>query len=592
MNIEHNTDDKSDAFFDPASGELLDSRQPKHLKAWAEPDEAAVLSTCEHLIKFGNSNRHLDDDFYDYRLSVYSIIFSLMGHGRGRKWVHERLSELKGYDPDKLTEELILSSAIIPGPYTSDEMLLHSEIMCKACLAGEATSPITIKPWDYIETEGSGFWQVTYDKAGSIKSRSPCYDDLYKKWQMTHKHATLTDTGLIYTFNGSFWEQRTTNDVKGFVQALMDPKPRDVNRREFLSTVLSENLMPSDWLQDSTEGFINLSNGVFNITKGELQEHSSEFGFRYELPYAYDPEARCPKFMSFLDDVTIGRKDVQRVIIEFMGYALANGPCLAEKAMIMYGSGANGKSTFMDVLKGLAGRDNYASLSLTALAKDTKRYMVDGKLFNIGEETNVRALGDSEVFKTMVTGGEIDVKKLFVQDYVIKNRCKLIMACNELPKSSDRSDGLYRRMLLVPFTAKFTEKNKDPEIREKLLEELPGIFNLAIEGYVRLKKNNWRFTHSESLAKAIEDYKMDNDNILMWIKECLTYTSDEQNDFVFKHKLYESYKRMCEEDGSYAVNKMTLFRVIKEKFGTFTETKKYDPVKGRVRAVLGFKLED
>lgn len=565
-------------------------RQPEHIKAWAEPDEHHVLTACQHLAKFGTGKRHLDDDFYDYRMSVYSIIFNLMPGKRGIEWLHDRVKDLKNYDKEKFQDELTLALVATPGPYTCDEMLLHSELVCEPCLSSAASSPITLKPYDYIETEKTGFWLVTYTNNGEIKSRKPCYEDLYKKWQQTHRHVTLTDTAIVYTFNGSYWTLKEKLEIKGFVQDKMDPKPSDSQRREFLSLIEVSNRKPGDWLQESTEGYINLSNGVFNIRKDEIVPHSSDFGFRYELPYSYDKDADCPLFRNFLDDVTLGLKDMQQVIVEFMGYALANGPCFAEKAMILYGGGANGKSTFMDVLKGLAGKDNYASLSLTALAKDTKRYMVDGKLFNIGEETNVRALGDSEVFKTMVTGGEIDVKKLFVQDYTIKNRCKLIMACNELPKSSDRSDGLYRRMLLIPFNAKFTEQNKDPQIREKLLKELPGIFNLAIEGYKRLVANNYNFTRAESLEKAMSEYKLENDNIRLWEHNNLEYTGND-DDYIFKHKVYEHYKRECEEDGAYAVNKMTFFRELKNKFGELNEGKRYDPICGRVRAIHGFRMK-
>jgi putative DNA primase/helicase len=566
---------------------VYEVKLPEHLKAWKDPDRDAVLTGCKHISEFGVCTETFES--INYRQSVYSILFPLLG-ASAHDWIHNKLKVSSKYDEGSTENELIMSARVSPGPYTCEEMLKHSDIDCPECQSGEYTSPINIKPKDYIETEETGFWSVVYNKSGNIKSQTPCFPDVYKKWCQTYEHVTLSDTALTYVFNGSFWEMKSAHEIRGFMQTLMTPKPKDGHRKEFLAQVKCEKLRPEDWFQSSTDGFINLKNGVFNIDKSTMEPHSSEFGFRYELPYGYDESAKCPRFKKFLEEITLGRKDMERVLIEFMGYSLANGLCLAEKALILYGSGSNGKSTFMDVLKALAGSDNYSSLSLTALNRDTKRYMIDGKLFNIGEETNVKALSDSEVFKTMVTGGEIDVKKLFVQDYVIKNRCKLIMACNELPKSSDRSDGLYRRMLLVPFNAKFTEAKKDANIREKLFEELPGIFNLAIQGYRDLKRNQWKFSRSKNLEIALDEYKIENDNILLWNKENLEWTGDE-GDIVFKHELHESYKRMCDEDGYFPVNKISFFKSIKNSYPDWKEGKRYHPIKGRVRVIYGLKLE-
>lgn len=563
------------------------TKGPEYLKAWKDPDIEAVLTGCNHILELATTP--ITDKNKAYRESVYSIITPLLKE-KATDYLLDFMKDAPGFDEGLIVDELLLLQTVIKGPYTCEEMLKRSTIDCPACSSGEYTSPINIKPKDYIETEETGFWKVNFDKTGKIKSETPCFPDIYKKWTQVNEHITLSDTGQVHAFNSSFWEHKEDLSIKGFIQTIMNPKPKEMHRKEFLSQVKCEELKPGDWFQSSTDGYINLKNGVFNIDKGTMHPHSSEFGFRYELPYAYDEEADCPRFKQFLSEITMYREDMQQVLIEFMGYALANGPCLAEKALILYGSGANGKSTFMDCLKALAGTDNYASLSLTALNRDTKRYMVDGKLFNIGEETNVKALGDSEVFKTMVTGGEIDVKKLFVQDYTIKNRCKLIMACNELPKSSDRSDGLYRRMILVPFNAKFTEKNKDANIRDKLFSELPGIFNLAIKGYKNLKKNHWKFSRSESLEEALDEYKLENDNILLWQKEKLTRTDDDSAS-VYKHEMYESYKRMCEEDGAFAVSKISFFRHLKMVYEDWEETRKIHPMKGRARAVKGFVLE-
>jgi len=570
--------------------EAIEGYQPEVLKAWAEPDAECILKECKHITEFGSSPETLTNQ--NYRTSVYSVLLPLLGAEKLDEWVNSRLEGQADYDEFLLAEEAIMAARVTPFPYTCKEMLKHSGISCEACESGEYTSPINIKPKNYIATETMGFWDTKFTKTGQIASQTPNYPDLLKKWAIEREHVTMISTGMVYTYEKTHWDLMESLSIRGWLQDTMSPFPKTVHSGQFLEYIKCSNQKGKDWLVNSTDGYINLQNGVFNIADNTMSAHSSEFGFRYILPYGYEPEAKCPRFLQFMDEVTVGREDLKTILLEYMGYALANGDCLAEKAVILYGSGSNGKSTFMDVLKALAGSDNYSALPLSSLGSATKRVMTEGKLFNIGEETNIKALKDSEVFKTMVTGGEVDVKRLYVQEYSVKNRCKLIMACNDKPMSSDRSDGLYRRLLLIPFQAHFSENQKDPEIRDKLLKELPGIFNLAVAGFKRLKNRNWKFSESETIVSEIEAYKLENDNVLQWKVEKLVVTDDD-DDIVFKHEMYDSYKRLCEEDGTYPIPNRVFFRhlqnICKVKF---KESKRSHPMKqDRVRILKGLKLE-
>jgi phage/plasmid-associated DNA primase len=165
------------------------------------------------------------------------------------------------------------------------------------------------------------------------------------------------------------------------------------------------------------------------------------------------------------------------------------------------------------------------------------------------------------------------------------------MACNELPKSSDRSDGLHRRIIPIPFDAKFSDYigNIDRKIREKLSQELPGIFNLSIQSYKRLKTNHYKFTESTDLKEAMDEYKTENDNTLQWKHECLIETG-EKEDFCFKDELYESYKTFCGDSGNFAVNKMAFFRSLKTHLPDYTESKRVNSQMKHKRIIKGVRL--
>ena len=557
------------------------------LKAWPDPDPYLLDEWGDSLALKALASVDYDQESVTYRMHIMATLLHIE---EGYPWLIEALKEKPGYSLPLIEAEWKEIKDLNPGPryYAQMKPVRPDGVTCALEQKGAIKAPIRIETDRYIATETMGYWETKTDKQGNLKPLRPAYRDLMKRFKLDHPFVTISDSGLIYTYGGTHYELTEPLSIKSYAEIKFNPKPTALQRTEFLSLLKVNELRPSEWFNHGAEGLINLKNGVYDINNSSMKTHSKDHGFRYCLPYDYDPEAECQAFGNFMLDITRGRLDIVSVLQEFMGYAIAGGPCKGAKALILYGGGQNGKSTFMDILKDLAGSDNYSSLSLTALQKDTKRYQVDGKLFNLGEETNVRALGESEVFKAMVTGGEVDVKKLYVQDYSFQNKCKLIMACNELPKSSDKSHGLYRRMLLVPFDARFEGEEKDKFMTERLLKELPGIFNFAMTGYKRLIENKYIFTEGDTLRDALEDYKLENDNVLQWTKDNVIITSDDE-DYLFKDEMYKSYKSQCEEDGIKPFAKQNFFKSFKDKYPGIQESKRQGMGLGtsRKRVLLG-----
>jgi len=238
---------------------------------------------------------------------------------------------------------------------------------------------------------------------------------------------------------------------------------------------------------------------------------------------------------------------------------------------VLEGEGANGKSTFIDVLKALAGEDEknpqtkiYASLTIDDINKsEYNRQMLDGKLFNISEETPTKALVNNSLFKSLTTGGEVQVRSPYKEPYFIRNRAKFIFSCNELPFSPDNSFGYYRRLIIIRFLQKFTKDTPgyDPHINVKLLKELSGIFNIALAGYKRLVKQKG-FTEAKSVEQTLESYQIDNDSVLRWFKEDLVVHTNGgfEEHFAPIADLYLHYKLKTEGDGEKPVRKITFAR--------------------------------
>jgi len=233
--------------------------------------------------------------------------------------------------------------------------------------------------------------------------------------------------------------------------------------------------------------------------------------------------------------------------LEFAGFSIANHKCKPAKALILVGGGANGKSTFIRVLQGLVGMDNYSALTLQDIKNEANRYQIDGKLFNIAEETPEKSLVDSSLFKNLVSGGEVVIKKLYKQPYRIHSRCKLIMACNKMPLTTDTTKGMLRRLLLVPFNMEFEGDKDDKNIEDKLLTELPGILNLVLKHYQAFRDRGDKFTESAIILGEIQSYQKSIDTVFMWFDE--SCDKSEVATPIPVIDMYANYKYWCEKRG-------------------------------------------
>jgi putative DNA primase/helicase len=220
--------------------------------------------------------------------------------------------------------------------------------------------------------------------------------------------------------------------------------------------------------------------------------------------------------------------------------------------------------------------------------------MIVGKLFNLGEETNVHSLAQSESFKTIVGGGEVDIKKLYSQPFMYRNKAKMIFACNKLPYTKDTSDGFYRRLLLIPFKAKFVDGNDNKYLKEELLQELPGIFNIVLSAYNDLAARK-DFKLGKELEGALSEYKNDNDVIKEWIEDRLVITGG-KNDFTGRDELFNDFTQFCDarrlNKASYAYS----YREFVKKIDVLAMDKNVEIMQrkkgtSRVRGYLGLKLD-
>lgn len=447
---------------------------------------------------------------------------------------------------------------------------------------------IPIAPHRFIKTESTGFHSEKLVRGGVVLT--PEYEDLRRFFDKQHNYKVMTPSGICHVWNGKFYEVFEKKQIENFAHQHFSPVADNKKVAEFVGLVLRSNVKPYAWFEQGVARKINFQNGYLDLDTNQFLPHTSDIGFRHVLNYAHDETAECLEFDKMFANVTQNDETLQKIILEFMGYGISQDSCWAQKALVLEGSGSNGKSTLIVVLRELAGQANCASNTIDALKGEYYRQMLDGKLLNFAEETPMDALTDSSVFKNLVSGGETTVRKIYSDPYTMRNRTKIIFSCNELPVSKDTTDAFFRRFLIIPFRAKYEPGTAgfDPFMEEKCLKELPGIFNRVLSAYRDLWKRKM-FTDSPASRAALEAFKRDANPIKDWLDDKVkVYTPGNGHDdsLVTAAQMYDEYNADMSKQGFRPLNMKAFVQQLRVHLPHFEQRKGRQKVDGREQQVF------
>lgn len=463
------------------------------------------------------------------------------------KWIHEKSKSHPGYSENETNQKILQVLDNQRGPRSCHSIHTKEGFEgCKLCPHwGKITTPAQLRGADHIATETTGFHRVTITPEGRIKVGKPEFTDLAKFWRRQHDHVAVS--GNLFIFERTHWRLVDKYELEAFAQKQFKPTPDSKYFAEFCKVLIRENNVHPDFFDKRPEGFVNFSNGVLELATGELREHSAEYRFKYVLPYPWNPKAVSPIWDRFVKDVTQGDEEVQLLLNEYLGYALEGSTPDLQKALFLHGGGANGKSTYLNVIRQVLGGVNCAGVGPGELSDQNKVRTLDGKLASITEEVDRYNLQKTSVIKNAITGGELWAKTLYADTYQFTTRAKFYFAGNEKPLSQDKEEGLYRRLIFVPFNAYFGPEQADPHLEKKLKDPqvLSYIARKAIES-IQTRKERGRFKIPEVSLAEMEEYKDTNDQERVFVNERLHFTKNPA-DFVPTMKIYEVYKEWCDE---------------------------------------------
>jgi putative DNA primase/helicase len=305
---------------------------------------------------------------------------------------------------------------------------------------------------------------------------------------------------------------------------------------------------------------IPVQNGVLNIKTKELKPFNPTKIFFNKMPITYNPKAQCPIIDKFLNDIMKDEND-KNVFYEIGGFCLLK-EYTYEKAFMFLGSGRNGKSKCLELLKRTIGAENCFSLPLNALnSNNADLSQLFGKMVNLAGDIGYEDLKDTSTFKSLTGRDLITSKRKFLTALTFENFAKFIFSCNQLPKVYDTSKAFWDRWILIEFPYYFatkeelvskeeTDKSKwklrDEEIINKITDpnELSGLLNAFLEGYERLKRNN-RFSTTKGTNEVKNTWIRIADSFYTFCEEYITISNDDINDRVPKKELRKTYKDYC-----------------------------------------------
>ena len=543
--------------------EDITAKHQIHVNAYSKfptPDTKGVQKGCEFLKWCKNNQSEVSEPQWYAMLSIVGRLKN------GDSLVHEYSKNHPDYNEINTTfkTEQAIASA---GPRTCEgvDAVWGNCKSCKFHTDNDVVSPISIQGEDFISTEGTGFHRLVTTANGNTRA-VPVVSDLAKFYFKSVGRLFVNEGGGFYRYNEAekVWETTSDLALASFAQQHFRPYPDNKLASEFIGFMRRNDVKPADWLVEASKRKLNLENGVLDLKTFQMFEHSSDFGFMQKLPYAYDEKATCPAFDKFMKDITCDRQDLEDILLEFMGYAISGDTCWQHKALILLGEGGNGKSTFNNVLKALVGT-GHSTLNMKAINDDQKRAMLEGKLFNVGDENSPRSFINNDIFKSLISGDDIDIKIVYKKPYTIRNRTKLIFNCNKMIETDDKTRGMLRRLLFIPFDAEFRPgtDNFDAHIEDKLKGELPGILNRCIEGYNRLVRQR-DFTKSESSADVLDDYQVDEhvNDIEIWSTTFLQVQNDKNLFVDVKTQAYPSYVDWCKRNETNPESKLNFTRAL------------------------------
>ena len=403
--------------------------------------------------------------------------------------------------------------------------------------------------------------------------------------------------GAFYRWHDNGYEAVPDQEVRNEVMTwLMAHSPQQATMKT-LQTVMCQlaaichvalSVEFGSWL-DGTQGgpdWFAFQNGVLDVQAAVAGKATSEclhppspaFFGPPAVPYSFDSSAKCPRFEKILEEV-LPAADLRETVQQFNGYTLVRDAGL-ETSLMFLGNGANGKGFAGETTSLMLGKDNVCSVPLSGFGDRFSGWRLAECRLNYVSELPV-ADGSSpariaeERFKAVVSGEMMQFERKFKDCYHARPTVKLLFACNELPPFYDRSNGVWRRLIIIPFNFEVPEERRVEHLAQKVFhEEAAGIFNWALAG-LRTLRSIGRFVEPEQSRQLKLEHRLAMDHEQEFLLE--HYELATERDAVAFDEMKRKHKGWCDDNGYRECGANKLAQAVQRVFTKVKRVREWQP---------------
>lgn len=400
----------------------------------------------------------------------------------------------------------------------------------------------------------------SYDDTGNADRFIDRYGNLYKYSYIANK---------FYIYDGMKWKI----DDKGSIRKLIDEMIESIKNEKVLhsedvteeearevfqkfykktrGTQAKKNIMnelmhrrpatPDDF--DKDDMLINVANGYIDLTSRELYKHDINKMFSQITNTDYTEKMQPAVWLDFLNDIFAGDQKVIRYIQKALGYSLT-GSTREQIMFILFGKGRNGKSIFVEVISEILGdySNNMQAKSLMVKKNDnvnTDIARLSKARFVTSSEPNEGFRFDEGLIKQLTGGDKVTARFLYAEEFEYTPKFKIWVSTNHKPIIRGTDDGIWRRLVLIPFDVQIPEEKVDKDLKYKLLREAPAILNWMAEGaYMWMQEG---LAMPEKLKEAVQKYRNEMDTLGQFIEDCCKVDKNSSEKVSNLHQAYKTW---------------------------------------------------
>jgi|GEM_PF-4895526 len=353
---------------------------------------------------------------------------------------------------------------------------------------------------------------------------------------------------LIYAFQSFWryekgvWKELEERHIKADIQNMIG---KELAKKFLVEDIVFQvgnlSLQPKEFEFERNPWLLNFTNGVLDVKTLQFGEHKREYYQTIQFDFPFDPDRKCPKWDEFLKSLELDVDTNQR-IQEWGGYCLVPITPL-QRCLFLKGEGDNGKSVFLETLAAML--NNVSTMEVHQLFEKFKVAELQGKLANICTDIQTTKIF-SEEFKKIVSGEPVTAERKFKNPFKFRPFAKILFSANNFIPTKDRSRGFFRRFDILEFKKIFSKEEQDEFLRDKLRQELSGIFNWAYKGLQRLMADNWKMTESKEMLVTLDEFKEASNPLQQFINECC---QSEQSGWIDTKNFRREYENWCKDMG-------------------------------------------